>query len=412
MICLICPIRILCICLSRQVVGEVASWHYCLERGSRMRDEVAIELRQLREELRGLRDTVAQIAWGSQFVAPQFLFAEAEPISEEEEREKAQALFAEAGRDYSNVLRELRRYSELFFLAYCEQRRKTAGGIENVDDNENLKLAIQCEQNHSAFQYFLFRLYQRDFRNRHKQEINEFRSLFKDAELIVLHFSCRPNQSLARSSAASFVGEHSRIHNVIVVGHPSGKRGDYSVDSANSLLVVPANDAYEGLSEKAAAAYAFLAFSGNTACILKVDDDIRCLEPERLVQETLPLVRSRDYIGRVWYAKYGISRSWRLGKCQNPELNTKPYGLLADACFAEGPAYFLSSRAVHVLGKVSVYLEQLFEVEHYEDVAVGKVLNHYGIIPLNYDPIQNGLFASTDAWMMERAGLPPIRAGQ
>src|SRR5262249_28016850 len=153
----------------------------------------------------------------------------------------------------------------------------------------------------------------------------------------------------------------SRIKNLIVVGHGSEKAGIYSFTPANGLLIVPASDAYEALAQKTAAAYAFLAFSGSRACVLKVDDDIRCLNPGRLTEEALPLVLTRDYVGRVWHTKYGFWRSWHFGKCQDPTLNQKPYGLLADASYAEGPDYLLSSRAVQLLGKASVYLEQLFE---------------------------------------------------
>jgi hypothetical protein len=116
-----------------------------------------------------------------------------------------------------------------------------------------------------------------------------------------------------------------------------------------------------------------------------------------------------DYVGRVWHAKYGFSRSWHMGKCSDPHLNARPYGLLADASYAEGPCYFLSTVAVQVLGKAAVYLEQFFETERgYEDLAIGKILNHYGIKPANFDFIKNGMLASTDAWMMERAGLVPL----
>jgi hypothetical protein len=207
------------------------------------------------------------------------------------------------------------------------------------------------------------------------------------------------------------VSPGARIQNLIVVGHASGKAGFYNLGSNNGLLVVPANDAYEGLADKSAAAYAFLAFSGSKASVLKVDDDIRCLDVDRLLEGLLPLARSRNYVGRVWHAKYGFSRSWHLGKCEDPKLNLKPYSLLADASYAEGPAYLLSARAVQLLGKASLCLEQLFESEQgYEDLAVGKVLNHYGFMPANYDPIQNRVLGSTDAWMMERAGMPAMSA--
>jgi len=41
---------------------------------------------------------------------------------------------------------------------------------------------------------------------------------------------------------------------------------------------------------------------------------------------------------------------------------------------------------------------------------MGKVLNHYGLLPVNYDLIKAGILASTDPWMMKRAGLQPMRS--
>jgi galactosyltransferase len=365
------------------------------------------ELRLMREEIKGLQDSIAQVIAGEKYVAPDFIFVRPEAITEKELFEAAQSLLAEWGPDYKTDLTKVRRYSELFFLDYAraiDKRNK----VEESKRLDLLKLAIQCEQRHSPFQQLLFRAYQSEFQKCHQEAIEAFQHLCGTARLIVLHVSCRPRARLAKMSADTFTDVSSHIHNLIVVGHASGKAGTYNLNPNSKLLVVPANDTYEGLAEKSAAAYAFLAFAGNNACILKVDDDIRCLQPGRLLDDIVPLVESRNYIGRVWHAKFGFSRSWHFGKCLDEELNVKPYGLLADASYAEGPAYFLSPRAVHALGKASLCFAQLFEIERgYEDVAVGKVLNHYGVMPVNYDPIQNGLLASTDSWMMERAGLAP-----
>jgi hypothetical protein len=370
---------------------------------------IASELRLIREELSGLQDSLSQIVSKSMFVSPEFLFSELQPITEEEVWEVAGPLLGEFGADYVSGLRKLHKYSESYFLDSLFGETGN-GGLK--DRLRNLELAIQCEQNHTPFQLFLFRLYQREFRKLNEASLDAFQGLYANAELIVLHLSCRARMSSANESAITFVDAHSRIKNLIVVGHAAGKAGSYSLIPTDGLLVVPANDAYEGLAEKSAAAYAFLAFSGIKACILKVDDDIRCIDLGQLLQGTLRLVRSHDYVGRVWHAKYGCSRSWHFDKCRDPELSARPYGLLVNTSYAEGPAYFLSPRAVHLVGKASVYVARLFETEwSYEDIGIGKVLNHYGIMPLNYDPIRNGLLASTDAWMMERAGLSPLGSG-
>ena len=375
--------------------------------GSRLssfRNEITSQLRQIHEELRGLHSSIAQIVYGAEFLAPGFMFAELLPVSEQQIKRKAEDLLAEFGPDFASTLTKLHRYSDLLFLDYVRQ-----DGIELSERMSLLKLAIQCERMHTPLQELLYRIYQSEFRGLHKDAVESIRDLYRNADLIVLHISCKARAKNAKASADTFRDSESRIQNLIVVGHESENAGTYKVLPASDLLVVPASDAYESLASKTAAAYAFLAFSGIQACVLKVDDDIHCLNANRLIGEALPLVASRDYAGRVWHTKYGFSRSWHFDKCQDANLNRRPYGLLADASYAEGPDYLLSSRAVQLLGKAAIYFEQLFEIERgYEDLAMGKVLNHYGLFPVNYDLIKTGILASTDPFMMERAGLPPI----
>ena len=221
-----------------------------------------------------------------------------------------------------------------------------------------------------------------------------------------MHLSCRARAYLAKQSAESFSDTAGKICNLIVVGHAEGKSGRFEIEPGNELLIVPALDSYEGLSQKCAAAYHFLALAGWLSPVLKVDDDIRCPNTTRLLDDIVPTIHARGYLGKVWHAHLGFSRTWHLGKCETEELNNRPYSFLANASYAEGPAYGLGSRALNVLGKAFIGLESHFDVEGgYEDLAIGKVLNHYNIMPLNYDFIQHGALTSTDAWMMERAGL-------
>ena len=375
-------------------------------RFSDQHNSLEAELRLVREELRGLHDTIAQLVSKSALAAPGFLFSPLCHVAFDKVQEKATSIITELGTTDADALKRLNKYSEMFFLRYLDIIKEPRN-VANADRIGDLKLAIQCEQNHSPFQQLLFELYQHEFQRRHEKAFGAFQGACEKAELIVLHLSCKERALLASHSSATF--DDPLLRNIIVVGHDRGSRGTFNFDPTNNLLVVPADDAYEGLAQKSAAAYAFLAFGGNQACVLKVDDDIRCLETRRLVEQIVPLVRSRHYVGRVWHARYGFARFWHLGKCENRELNLKPYGLLANASYAEGPAYCLSPQAVQVLGKSSVYLEQLFQVEYgYEDLAVGKVLNHYSLTPINYDFIRNGILGSIDAWMMKRAGLPPL----
>jgi hypothetical protein len=383
----------------QELISSSATWAEMEGKHTTESPTLAAEIRLLREQISGLNDTVAQFVQKSGSICPPFVFAELENAAGEEVRQTAELLLSESSPDYKLHLSRDARHSESFFLDYYSG--------QSIDSLTILKLAIQCEQNHSAFQHLLFKLYRQNFRNRYKQAVESFAQHYGDADLIVLHLSCKPRAKRAAESAATFEAVERGVKNLIVVGHVAGKLGSFSLNPDSDLLVVPTDDAYEGLAEKAAAAYAFLSFAGNRACVLKVDDDVQCLSMDRILSDLCPLVRARDYLGRVWHSRLGFSRSWHLGKCADPDISNKPYSLLTNASYAEGPAYFLSSRAVHVLAKAAVYLEQVFETERsYEDLAMGKVLNHYGITPVNYDPIQNRIVLSTDKWMMDRAGFP------
>ena len=199
---------------------------------------------------------------------------------------------------------------------------------------------------------------------------------------------------MAGASAKSFPEKGGETKNLLLIGDSRRKAdGTYRFDSERNILYVPADDGYESLAEKMARAYTFLGASNISACVLKVDDDVFCTNPDRLVSEALPIVRVHHYVGRVW----GImtSRCWHFGKCADERLNQLPYGLITDAAYANGPAYLLSARAVRVLGKAAVYLHDVFMVELYEDLAVGKILKHYGIRPFSYDLEEQGIVAVT-----------------
>jgi len=133
---------------------------------------------------------------------------------------------------------------------------------------------------------------------------------------------------------------------------------------------------------------------------------VSCVSLSGLSDVAIPLVQKHDYLGRVWRAsEAGFSRWWHVGKCRDRALNEEPYSLIADALYAEGPAYALSNRALHILGKSAVYLKGQFASENsYEDLAVGKVLNFYGIEPFQFDLIRHGILTSSDAETRLRVG--------
>jgi hypothetical protein len=59
--------------------------------------------------------------------------------------------------------------------------------------------------------------------------------------------------------------------------------------------------------------------------------------------------------------------------------------------YASNGAYLLGPRAIQVLGKISIYLEDIFKVERYEDLAVGKIMHHYGFEPFQFDLEEKGI---------------------
>jgi Galactosyltransferase len=140
-----------------------------------------------------------------------------------------------------------------------------------------------------------------------------------------------------------------------------------------------------------ASIFRFLGFSGNTACIMKLDDDICCVTDHFFIEQFVEMIKKNNYVGRVNEAGQGIHRWWHLGKCQDHKLNISPYSMLVDCSYANGPAYFISPYAINILARSSVYLSQSFQVELYEDVAVGKILRGFDVHPHDYDPLQAGI---------------------
>lgn len=353
------------------------------------RSELA-ELRAIRHEISDLRDSVEELHHGATPDVLNFFTSEIPPTNFSELWTWVTKLKTEYGADFRKSALESRNYSELYFLEFIEERRNKLDDYRNGLDM--LRMAICCEENLTAYQKLLFSLFQSEFRMLNKASIDPFKNIYKNAQLIVVHISCAPRIDQAFRSAESFSEEDPAVRNLIVVGQTKHERENYIFDPATRVLTVPAGDSYEALPQKVAAVHAFLSFSGNLACILKVDDDIRCTNNPALLSDLLPATRAHDYLGKVWNPKVGgMARTWHFDKCQDPSINRTPYTLFADSPWAAGPAYALSPRAVHVLGKASVYLRQVFETELYEDVAVGKVLSYHGILPSSFHLSRRGI---------------------
>jgi glycosyltransferase involved in cell wall biosynthesis len=282
---------------------------------------------------------------------------------------------------------------ERWALEYLREYCKTGRISQRV-----LERAIRCCHRPTELQGFLYSLLQHDFQARHAKTISAFEQPIGGTELLILHLSCEPRVHLARESAQTFVESAPLVRNLIVIGREDAEQDSYEFEPEHRILTVPAPDSYEGLSRKVSAAYKFLSFSGFAGCVLKVDDDIRCIPSHFDARLLSGLVTQNQYVGRVIDTRQvGLYRWWHLGKCSDTKLNREPYSMIAHVTYAEGPAYAVGPRALTVLAKSAVYYSQQLEVEGgYEDVAVGKILNSCGIYPHNFDLRANGLVYSTD----------------
>ncbi len=257
-----------------------------------------------------------------------------------------------------------------------------------------LEVAIGCWPCTSDLQKLLYSLYKHEFIHAYSGVIAKFREQYRGYKVLAVHLSCRKYIDNAMLSAKTF--DQKYFFNVIVIGSNKNK---YDFDPACNLLTVPALDHYENLSEKIAAVYLFLAFICFNCPIIKIDDDIRCLDSKMLAERVQLLTSSYGFVGkRLEMVEFGISRWWHMGKCYNKYLNNRPYSLLpADSIVEGGCGYALSASAVQILGKSAIYLKDHFSAEKsYEDVAVSKVLRFYGIKPHHYNFVAKRLIESID----------------
>jgi len=216
---------------------------------------------------------------------------------------------------------------------------------------------------------------------------------------LVVHISHQEGIARAQQSCKSFHDNAGKIANVIVVADETAPEYSYSFDDARSILFVPANDKYEGLPGKVAKALVFLGLCPLNMPILKVDDDSVCTDVLRLKQFIEEIMSRHMHGGRINTQLYPFGCSyWHFGKCSDQNINVRPDGFLVTAPYVGGEGYWLKAAAVNAMAKIALIHERYFEVEYYEDRAVGTALFHYGVKPHSFD-----LFA---AGILRDAGLP------
>lgn len=235
------------------------------------------------------------------------------------------------------------------------------------------------------------RLYCHIFAETNRGALEDFAQAFSRAKLLVMHVSYKGGLEHARASCRSFSDPAGRIANIIVVGDATPE-DTFHFDRNRSTLIVPAPDSYEALPRKVAKAWLFIGMSRLDLPVLKVDDDATCEDIDRLTSLVDSVFAKHLYGGRV-NPRAGTASCafWHFGKCSADDINRRPDGLLWLAPYAGGQGYWLNRKAAVAMAKMCVLHERYFEIEHFEDRAVGTVLAQYGLRPFHFDVIAQGL---------------------
>ena len=250
------------------------------------------------------------------------------------------------------------------------------------------------------------RLYCHVFAECNRRAMEEFRETFSRSKLLVLHVSHHAGLGEAEASCRSFSDPTGGIANLIVVGDTLAE-DTFRFDPGRSTLFVPAPDTYEALPQKVAKALLFLGMSPLSLPILKVDDDAACEDVDELAKLAENVISQHLYGGRV-NPRTGTASCafWHFGKCTDQHINGRPDGLLWLAPYAGGQGYWLNGKAAGAIAKMCVLHERYFEIEHFEDRAVGTVLAQYGIRPHHFDVIAAGIVS--DHNQPAGRGKPPV----
>jgi len=254
-------------------------------------------------------------------------------------------------------------------------------------------------------------LYSRIFLETNRDAIEAFTDRFLQAKLLVLHISYKLGVSQAEASCRSFHDRTGTIANLIVVGSALPEDA-FRFNPESSILSVPADDSYEALPQKVAKAFLFIGLCRLSMPVLKVDDDAVCEDISGLARLTDDTFSRYLYGGRVNPRASTASCSfWHFGKCTSQRVNQRPDGLFWSAAYAGGQGYWLNSKAVGAMAKISLLHERHFETEHFEDRAVGTALAQYGIRPHHLDLIKAGILSDLNQAPTTAKKPPPRLRG-
>jgi hypothetical protein len=160
------------------------------------------------------------------------------------------------------------------------------------------------------------------------------------------------------------------------------------------LMRVAAADDYESLPHKVAAAFmaVYSSFKPGTS-VFKIDDDVDIRDTTAFAQACAEIVAGpSDYAGFM----IGIpshDRTWHWQKCRTEALNQQVYGKRYVGTWANGPFYYLSSRALRAFALAQIRFPAEIAGELYEDKFVGDTLRREGITATAVDPATVGIAA-------------------
>jgi len=167
-------------------------------------------------------------------------------------------------------------------------------------------------------------------------------------------------------------------------------------DEPTKMLHLKCNDLYDGLPEKIICMIdqvLNLECFSDVTHIIKIDDGDTIWDKSHIDNlYSIDELNTHDYIGQHAHGgKYGnISRIYHILKVRNSSYwRRRPYrGTIVEYC-GGGDTYILSRNAMTLINKTYniTNMEDLYKVEIYEDLMIGKILNTYGIIPkiINYN---------------------------
>jgi hypothetical protein len=226
-------------------------------------------------------------------------------------------------------------------------------------------IALQPE---SKFADSLFEILLDDRQKRHR-EANE---------PVFLVISCEKYLAKAMPLHKRLSEHHSKTF--LVVGDPSV--GEATIDGCK--LIVPASDAYEGLPTKIIESLVFARREWKGAGVFKIDDDAKVIAAPNWAAIS-ELARSTDYAGYVIDRPQDLcmDRCWHIGKCRDRDMT--PYRGRYRGSYARGGSYYLGPNAIDVLARDYFRYRDEFDIELFEDKAIGSILAQNGFEPRSAD---------------------------